>query len=496
MSQPVLILLIIAVYAVVWLTVSYFSSRGADNSTFFSGNRKMPWPLVAVAMVGAPITGVTFISVPGMVLTKGFSYLQMCLGFIVGYLVISLVLIPLYYRLNIVSIYGFLERRFGRTSRQTGAWLFFVSKIFGISIRFLMVCAMLQLLVFDPLGIPYIFSVIAAMGAVWVSTFRGGVKSVIWGDVLKSFCLISSIALCLYVIMSQLGFGVADLPSQVLGRPESRIFHFDDPSDSKYFWKQFVAGVFIVIAMTGLDQDMMQRTLACRSARDSRKNMIVSGVMQAVVISFILVLGVLMTVYLVSLGETLPERSDNLFATVAFHEGMPVLVGILFVVGLVSATYSSVASALTSMTTAMTVDILPARDDASQATVKKRRILVHTAISLVMVALVVFFYYLNEDDAISTVYTLISYTDGPILGLFLFGLLSRRPVNERWLPLVCIMAPVLSWMVQAAAASYLDYQVGYELLLINAGFTFAGLCLLASPIRKTAYLKESGRSFS
>lgn len=479
MSQPLAISLIIAAYFAVWLIVSYFSSRGADNSTFFSGGRKLAWPLVALAMIGAPISGVTFISVPGMVVGKGYSYLQMCIGFIIGYLVIAFVLVPLYYRLNIVSIYSYLQRRFGQASYKTGAWLFFASKLLGISVRFLVVCIMLQFLVFDPLGIPYIFSVMVSMTMVWITTYRGGVKSVVWGDALKSVCLISAIALTLYFMLDNLGYSISELPGLIERHETSKIFFLDDAADGKYFWKQVIAGIFLVVAMTGLDQDMMQRTLACRNARDSRKNLMVSSVMQAVVISFLLILGTLLTIYSETTGIEIPAKTDNLFATVAFHSDIPFIVGALFVLGLVAATYSSVGSALTAMTTTMTVDIMEADRKTSPEALSRKRKLIHTFISIGMGVLVIFFFYLNEEDAISTIYRLVSYSDGPILGLFLFGILTRRQVNERWLPLACILAPIISWIIQWGAKEYFIYQIGFELLIINAGVTMLGLWLLS-----------------
>ena len=481
MSQPLFILSVIAAYLLIWMAVAFFTSRGADNSTFFSGGRKMPWPLVAIAMIGAPISGVTFISVPGMAVAKGYSYLQMGLGFITGYLLIAFVLIPVYYRFNIISVYGYLERRFGSTTSKTGAWLFFVSKLLGISVRFLVVCAMLQLLIFEPLGVSYLVSVAVSLLFIWATTFRGGVKSVIWGDVLKSFCLISAIILCLVFIASNLGLSPLDIPSRIMVHESSRMFFFDDPSDAKFFWKQFVAGIFLVIAMTGLDQDMMQRTLACRNARDSRKNLMVSSVMQFVVMACLLLLGTMMILFSRANGLDIPEKSDNLFASVAFAEGIPVIVGVLFVLGLVSATFSSVGSALTAMTTTMTVDILEAHKSCSPSSLTARRHLVHLLVSLSMAVLVVFFYYLNSDDALSMVYTLVSYSDGPILGLFVFGLFTRRDVNESLLPVVCLLAPILSWALQWCAGHFLDYTISFELLIINAALTFCGLWLLSKP---------------
>lgn len=489
MSQQTLILLTIIAYLAVWLLISYLSSKGADNSTFLNGNRKMSWPLVAIAMIGAPITGVTFVSVPGMVMGKGFSYLQMCLGFIVGYFVIAFVLIPVYYKLNIVSVYGYLKNRFGVTSYKTGAWLFFISKIFGISIRFLMVCAMLQFLVFEPLGISYVYCVVISLALVWLSTLKGGVKSVVWGDVLKSLCLIGAIVLCIYFIFVNTGLDNGRLIEKVVSHPSSRIFYFDNPMDGKYFWKQFVAGIFIVIAMTGLDQDMMQRSLACKNAKDSAKNLIVSSFLQFAVISLLLFMGALMMIYMENKSIPFPDKSDNLFASVAFHHEIPLIVGMLFIIGIISSTMSSVASALTSMTTTVSMDIMGIDRNADSREVAKRRRLVHSFITLIMAMLVIFFYYLNRDDAISTVYTLISYTDGPILGLFTFGLLTKRKVNESLLPVVCLMAPVLSWSIQWLARFYFEYETSFELLIINAFLTIIGLSLTS--YKTTASLVKS-----
>lgn len=485
MQQAALILTIICAYVFVWMLISYLTSRKANDSTFFNGNRKMPWLVVAIAMIGAPMTGVTFISVPGMVANKDFSYVQMGLGFIVGYFVIAFILIPLYYRLNIVSIYGFLQKRFGNTSYKTGAWLFLVSKVIGISIRFLVVCTMLQFLVFEPLGIPYVVSVGVSLLLVWCSTYKGGVRSVVWSDVLKSFCLISTVILCLYFILSELGVSASGMLENLRTHENSKVFFFDDPMNARYFWKQFIAGIFIVIAMTGLDQDMMQRTLACKNAGDSKKNLILSSVMQFVVNGLLLILGLALLLFAASKGIDIPEKTDNLFATVAFHSDIPMIVGCLFILGIVSATFSSVGSALTAMTTSMTIDVLQANRNGNKSQLGLTRKYVHTGICILLAVLVIFFYYLNEEDAISTVYTVISYTDGPILGLFLFGILTKRQVNERYIPIVCILAPVLAWGFQWGARYYLAYETSFELLIINASLTFVGMAMISSPSPKT-----------
>ena len=479
MSMPVIVILTIAAYFLLLMLVGRLSSRGADNSTFFTGGRTAPWPVVAFAMVGAMISGVTFISVPGMVVGKGYAYLQMVLGFIVGYIVIAFVLVPLFYRRNLISIYGYLEERFGRGTYRTGAWFFFASKMLGAAVRFFVVCAVLQFLVFEPLGVPFIFNVAATIALIWLYTVNGGVKTLIWTDTLKSFCLIDSVVLCIYFVARNLGLDFGGMVSAIGSHPSSRMFFFDDPMAGTYFWKQFIAGVFMAIATNGLAQDMMQRNLACRDSRQSQKNMIVSGVSQFFVVALFLLLGTLLAIFLERNGIAVPEKTDDIFGLVATHSAMPAIVGILFVLGLVSAAYSAAGSALTSLTTSFTVDILGAHRSKADDELTRTRKRVHIGMSAIMGAIIVAFYYLSNQDAISAVYTLASYTYGPILGLFVFGLSLGRPVRDRYVPFVCISAPALSWLTQWALARYAGYETSFELLLINAAFTFIGLFLLS-----------------
>lgn len=479
MSMPVIVILTIAAYFLLLMLVGRLSSRGADNSTFFTGGRTAPWPVVAFAMVGAMISGVTFISVPGMVVGKGYAYLQMVLGFIVGYIVIAFVLVPLFYRRNLISIYGYLEERFGRGTYRTGAWFFFASKMLGAAVRFFVVCAVLQFLVFEPLGVPFIFNVAVTIALIWLYTVNGGVKTLIWTDTLKSFCLIASVVLCIYFVARNLGLDFGGMVSAIGSHPSSRMFFFDDPMAGTYFWKQFIAGVFMAIATNGLDQDMMQRNLVCRDSRQSQKNMIVSGVSQFFVVALFLLLGTLLAIFLERNGIAVPEKTDDIFGLVATHSAMPAIVGILFVLGLVSAAYSAAGSALTSLTTSFTVDILGAHRSKADDELTRTRKRVHIGMSAIMGAIIVAFYYLSNQDAISAVYTLASYTYGPILGLFVFGLALGRPVRDRYVPFVCISAPALSWLTQWALARYAGYETSFELLLINAAFTFIGLFLLS-----------------
>ena len=476
---PIAVILTIAAYFAVLLTISAFASRKANNATFFTGNRRTPWPIVAIAMTGAVISGVTFISVPGMVVTKGYSYLQMVMGFTVGYVLISLVLVPLFYRKKLVSIYSYLEERFGNRSYKSGAIMFFISEILGASVRFFVVCSVLQLLVCDPLGIPFAVNVVATISLIWLYTARGGVKSLIWTDVLKSTCLILSVVLCIYYIARNIGMDFSEIPSAISSHHTSTIFHFSDPKSSLYFWKQFIAGVFMVIVMNGLNQDMMQKHLSCRDSKSSQKNMIVSSLVQIVVISLFLMLGTLLVIYASSNGIDIPEKTDDLFGIVASHPTMPVIVGILFIVGLVSAAYSAAGSALTSLTTTFTIDVLDgqkrhANDEKGLARLRHR---IHVLMSVLMAVVIILFYHISSSDAISAVFTVASYTYGPILGLFAYGLMTKAGVNDRWVPTICIAAPVLSWIIQWALKQYAAYEVGFELLLLNALITFIGLSL-------------------
>lgn len=486
MNHALIVILTIAAYFALLLIISYFASRRSNNSTFFTGDRRAPWALVAFAMVGAAISGVTFISVPGMVAAKGYSYLQMVLGFIVGYFVIAFVLVPLFYKRNLVSIYGYLDERFGNNTYKTSAWYFFVSKMLGASVRFLVVCVVLQALVFEPLHIPFIFNVIVTIALIWLYTVQGGVKTLIWTDTLKSFCLIMSVVLCIYFVATNLGMNFGEMTSAISSHSSSRMFFLDNPMEGTYFWKQFLAGVFMAIATNGLDQDMMQRNLACKDTRQSQKNMIVSGIMQFFVVALFLLLGTMLVIYMDSKGINAPEKSDEIFSLVAHHADMPLIVGILFVLGLISAAYSAAGSALTSLTTSFTVDIIEApkrQDDTRLAKTRKR---VHIAMSAVMGLVIIAFYYLSDQDAISAVYTLASYTYGPILGLFVYGLFWSKPVHDRWVPAVCIAAPILSWVIQWALREWGGYETSFELLIINAALTTGGLRLLSVGAKRPA----------
>ena len=476
MSAYSVIATVLAYFAAMFV-ISWVSSRNNDNSGFFNGGRKAPWWLVAIAMIGAPMSGVTFVSVPGMVGGgTGMGYMQMVLGFFVGYLVIAFVLTPVFFRMNMVSIYQYLDERFGMSSHKTGAWFFFISKILGAAVRLFLVCVTLQLMVFGPLGLPFIVNVLVCMGIVLVYTFRGGVKSVIWTDALKTICMIVSIVLAMVFISRNLGMDFKAMAGAIRDSSYSRIFFFDDVNHPEYFWKQFLAGVFTVIAMTGLDQDMMQRTLSSRNARDSRKNLITSGLLQIPVIFLFLCLGALLHMFADANG--IAQTGDRLFPAVATSPLLPSVVGVLFTIGLVSCAFSAGGSALTALTTSFTVDIIGTKGK-SEEEVSALRKKVHLGMALLMGIAIFLFHLLGTDSVIDAVYKLASYTYGPILGMFVFGLCCRKQVRDRFVPIVAVAAPVLSFILQANSERWFGgYQFSYELLLVNAGLTVLGLCLL------------------
>ena len=387
MSTVVIIATVLA-YLLFMFAIAWMAGKNSDNSAFFTGARKSRWYVAALAMIGAPMSGVTFVSVPGMVSASGFGYLQMCLGFVAGYLVISFVLIPLFYKQNVVSIYQYLENRFGMSSYKTGAWFFFISKILGASVRFFLVCLVFQMLIFDPLGIPFAVNVLLSVLVVFAYTFTGGVKTVIWTDSFRTLCMILAVVLGIVFIARNLSLDFSGLVASIKGSSMSRIFYFDDVNGSQYFWKQFLAGLFTAVAMTGLDQDMMQRPLSCKDPRESRKNMITSGVMQLFVVFLFLCLGVLL--YQFAGANGISDTGDKIFPAVATSGLLPGIVGILFIVGLVASAYGAGGSALTSLTTSFTVDILGAMRKGDASLTKTRK-LVHVGMAVLMAFVIIIF---------------------------------------------------------------------------------------------------------
>ena len=475
------ILLIIAFYFALMFLISYLTGRKADNAGFFSGNRSSNWLLVAMSTIGAAISGVTFVSVPGMVSTSGWAYMQMVLGFTVGQFLIAYVLIPLYYKLNLTSIYQYLQQRFGMSTYKSGAWLFFVSKMLGASVRLFVVSEVLQLLVFDKLAVPVPFWVNAIITVliVYLCTFKGGVKSLIWTDLLKTCCLILSVALSIYFVL-RAGVNIDGWSSSDM----TRVFFFDNPKEGTYFWKQFLAGIFLVIATTGLDQDLMQRTLSCKNPRESQKNIIVGALMQIIVIGLFLFLGYLLYTYAAQTGvaEVAQLKGDDVFPFLATGNYFPVIVGVLFIIGFIAAAYSAAGGALTALTTSFTVDILNKENDAK---LTKVRTLVHIGMAILMAICIYAIHLLNDDSVIQTVYKVASYTYGPLLGMFCFGIFTKKQVRDRWIPLVVVLAPIITWVIDVNSVEWFNgYVFSHERLILNALLTFIGMICLMKKSKK------------
>lgn len=476
--QSGFILIVIAVYFGVLMLISYLTSRkSSDNDAFFRANKQSPWILVAIAMVGTSISGVTFISVPGWVRQIDMTYMQMVLGFFAGYLVIAFVLLPLYYRLNLTTIYGFLDKRYGTSSYKTGAWFFLLSKIVGAAARLYLVAFILQKLVFDAWGIPFVVTVIGIILIIWLYSHKSGIKTIIWTDTIQSLLFISALVMILWQVAHQLNMNVGEMVSSIVESPHSRIFVFDDWGDKQYFFKQFFSGMFITIVMTGLDQDMMQKNLTIRTLKDAQKNMISYGFAFVPINLLFLALGVLLLIFANQNGIVLPEVSDEILPFIASQYLGPVVLGV-FIVGIVAAAFSSADSALTALTTSYCVDILGMKSDSNVETQKKNvktRRYVHVVISIVFVAIILLIEAIGSDSIIDAIYKLASYTYGPLLGLYFCGLYTKLNPRDRFVPYVAIASPILCFVFEIAMLQLFNYKVGYEILLINGILTSLGL---------------------
>ena len=463
------ILLIVLAYFVVLFGISHLTSRKANNDMFYRANRRAPWYMVAFGMIGASISGVTFVSVPGMVLTSQMTYLQMCLGFIVGYIVIAFVLLPLYYRLQLTSIYTYLGQRLGNRSYLTGAWFFLLSKMVGASVRFYVVCIILQQFVFEPAGIPFIVNVAGMVLLIWLYTRRGGIGTLVFTDSFQTICLFTALVLIILEAVSQLHLSVGEAVNTIASSGMSRIFVFDDWVSPHNFWKQFLSGAFIAIVMTGLDQDMMQKNLTCKTLRDAQKDMCTYGVAFVPANLLFLSLGVLLSM---ALGTDM--KGDELLPT--FVQGTSTIhyslfTIHLFVLGIVAASFSSADSALTSLTTCYCVDIRR-RPDNEQ--LRKR---MHVMMCFIFVLFILLFRAVNSTSLIDAVYILASYTYGPLLGLFVFGLFTKLQPDDRLVPYICMASPMICYALDSATQYIWGYRFGYELLMLNGLLTFAGLWL-------------------
>ena len=472
--QPIHIIFLIVAYFAVLILISYITGKSANNDTFFKANNSSPWYLVAFGMIGASLSGVTFISVPGWVEDQNMSYMQMVLGYVVGYAVIGLILLPLYYRLNLTSIYTYLEDRFGKYSYKTGASFFLLSRTIGASFRLFLVANVLQLLLFDAYGIPFWVTVTITILLIWLYTFKGGIKTIVWTDTLQTLFMLIAVGICIYAISDELQ--ISNLFSYVADSELSKTFFFDDVKAGNYFWKQFLAGAFVAIVMTGLDQDMMQKNLTCRNLKDAQKNMFWFTIVLVIVNFFFLALGVLLTDYAQKNG--IDAHKDQLFPIIATKGTLGLATAMFFLLGLIAAAYSSADSALTSLTTSFSIDILEIdkkKEKSEQIKIRKK---IHVLFSLVLIATILIFkYFIADESVIAKIFTFANYTYGPLLGLYAFGLFTKLKVKDKAVPFICLSSPILTYLASYLSVTYLSFDFGFALLVVNGLITFIGLWL-------------------
>ncbi len=464
-------LLTVLIYFSVLLLFSRLTARRSDNDTFFRGNRQSPWYMVAFGMVGASISGITFVSVPGMVLTSGMTYLQMCMGFFLGYLAIAFVLLPMYYRLGHTTIYTWLLDRLGPRSYLTGASFFLLSKMAGAAVRFYVVCFLLQRFVLDAYGVPFPVTVVAMVGLIWLYTRRGGIRTLVWTDTFQTCCMFLALIIIIVQVTDALGLTAAQACRAIVESEQSRVFVFDDWVSRQNFWKQLLSGMFVTIVMTGLDQDMMQKNLTCKSLRDAQKDMCSYGLAFLPANALFLALGVLLSMLVAHEGLPLPASGDELLPMFAATGRLGQTVVVLFTIGVLAACFSSADSALTALTTCFCVDVCRRPGD------ERLRRRAHLGMAVVFALCIIAFRVLSNTSIIDAVYVLCSYTYGPLLGLFVYGLFTRRGVGDAWVPACCVASPLLCYAIDSASTQLWGYKFGYELLMLNGLITFALLWL-------------------
>ena len=471
-----LIIVTILAYFGILLVFSRLTARRSDNDTFYRANRRSPWYMVAFGMVGASISGITFISVPGMAGVSDMTYLQTCLGFVVGYFVVAYVLLPIYYKYDLTTIYTYLKLRLGQRSYKTGASFFFLSKMTGAAVRFYVVCMLLQRFVLDAVGVPFWVTVPILVALIWLYTRRGGVKTLVWTDSFQTFCMFTALVLIVVHVIGALDMSVADAVRTVAADSHSRIFVFDDWVSRQNFWKQFLSGIFIVGVMTGLDQDMMQKNLTCKSLPDARKDMCCYGFAFVPANLLFLALGVLLM--LLAQREGVAEAGDELLPAFAATGRLGEAVVVFFTVGIVAASFSSADSALTSLTTTYCVDL---RERPADERLRRRA---HVAVALLFVLFILLFRAVNSTSLLDAIYVLCSYTYGPLLGMFGFALFVRREVTDRLVPYIAVASPMLCYVIDTVTTSLTGYRFGYELLMLNGLLTFLGLWVTGRPSAK------------
>ena len=493
--QPVYVLIVVAVYLGMLMLISYLTGKkGGDNDAFFRANRQSKWYVVAFGMIGTSISGVTFISVPGWVRSIDMTYMQMVFGFFAGYLVIAYILLPLYYRLNLTTIYGYLDTRFGRKSYKTGAWFFLLSKIVGAAARLFLVAFILQSLVFDALGVPFIITVIGIIFIIWMYSYRSGIKTIIWTDWIQTLLFITALILIVWQLASRMNLDFAGVITAVKESPHSRIFVFDDWASTQNFFKQFFSGMFITIVMTGLDQDQMQKNLTCKNLKDAQKNVISYGFAFTPINFLFLSLGVLILLFAQQNNILLPDVADQILPFIASNHLGSIALGV-FIVGIVAAAFSSADSALTALTTSYCVDILGMNNNENKPEVEKSNIktrkLTHLVISVIFVAIIMIIYAIGSDSIIDAIYRIASYTYGPLLGLYLSGLYTKLKPKDKWVPYVAILSPIICFAIELAMMHFYSYKMGYEMLLINGLITVIGVWVISVSNNEYKQLKTT-----
>lgn len=472
------------IYFCLLLLISRWTGKGG-NDAFFRGNRQSPWPLVAFGMIGASVSGVTFVSVPGMVLKSDMTYIQMCLGFILGYAAVAFILLPIYYKLNLTSIYTYLDKRFGHSSYKTGASFFLLSKLTGAAVRLYLVCLILQEYVLDSFGIPYIITVIGTLMLIWLYTRNSGIKALVWTDTLQTTCFIITVVLIILNAVRLLGMDIGEAATAIWQNSHSRIFEFDDWTSKAYFWKQFLSGVFIVIVMTGLDQDMMQKNLTCKDLKSAQKDMCLSGVLFTPVNLLVMSMGVLMMMLYQQTGTELPTVGDNLLPGFIATGQMGELTLVFFTIGIIASAFSSADSALTALSTSVCIDILEIENQEHPSPLLKKyspeqiRKTVHVGMMAVFVIFILAVKAAGNSSVIDAIYTIASYTYGPLLGLYFVGIFTNITPNEKYVPYIALASPVICYVIQFITANTTGYQFGYELLMFNGALTALGLWLTA-----------------
>ena len=461
------------------LLISRLAGRDG-NDAFFRGNRQSPWMLVAFGMVGASISGLTFIGVPGWVMGIDMTYMQMCLGFIFGYLLVAFFLLPIYYKLGLTSIYTFLDRRFGRTSYRTGALFFILSKLLGASVKFYVVVQILQVCIADAYGVPYSVTAALTLVFIWFYTRRSGIRALVWTDVLQTFVLLAALLLILFKVCALLHFGFGEAMQAVWHDSHSRMFEFSDFASKQNFWKQFLSGIFIVVVMTGLDQDMMQKNLTCKNLHSAQLDMCSYGVMFVPVNFLFLSLGVLLLMLYSKLGMALPESGDALLSNIIYSGVLGQASLAFFTIGVVASAFSSADSSLTALTTCWCVDVLGMDKDGEGQEVRRKR--VHLCMMLVFLLCTLAFHALGSSSVMDLIYTLVGYTYGPLLGLFAFGMFTKRQPQEGGVPYIAVAAPVVCYLIDYFTFTATGYRFGYELLMFNGLLTFVGLWAISKPV--------------